>query len=221
MRSLLTPLALLLAGTVLATTVQAGPITVRLTARDVYWAYTGAANGSGLTLLGGDNGYAVAENYSANVPVNSYLYVVAWTGTGQEDQAWQGSVTTGTGTTYTNATQWEAVSRPAPFANFSDTSAALALAAVEAEIAGAAWQTNIVTRPANTWGDRHGGGQALWIWHDTFIPASGPLGYSIFRTTLDAGPGNTVPEPASLALVLAALGVAGAARRVRSDLPRA
>ncbi len=207
--------ALLLAGTVVATAVQAGPITARLTARDVYWAYTGAANGSGLTLLGGDGNYAVAENYAATVPANSYLYVVAWTGTGQEDQAFQGSVTTGAGTTFSASSGWEAVSLPSPFVGFSNTSAALGSALVESEIASAVWQTNIVTLPAATWGDRHGGGQAQWIWHNSFTPANGPLGYTIFRTALDAGPGNggpTVPEPASLALVLAALGAAALGR---------
>jgi hypothetical protein len=208
MRSFLNTAALLLAGTITATAVQAGPITARLTARDVYWAYTGAANGGGLALLGGDNNYATAENYSANVGANQYLYVVAWTSTGQEDQAFQGSVTTSAGTTYTGTSGWQAVSLAAPFSGFSDTSAALAASVLETEINSAVWQSNIVALPANTWGDRHGGGQAQWIWHNTFTPANGPLGYTIFRTALDAGPGNDVPEPTSLALVALALGLA-------------
>jgi hypothetical protein len=219
MNRLLKGAAIFLAAT-LGATAQADPVSVRLTARDNYWAYTAAADGSNLALLGGDSNYAVAENYNTNVSAGSYLYVVAWTGTGQEDQAFQGMVTTLSGTTYTNGSDWEAVAVASPFPGFSSTTAALADATVQAEIAGASWQTTMAVAPANTWGDRVGGGQANWIWLNTFTPGNGPTGYAIFRTALSpsGGGSNQVPEPGSAALVLTSLAAVGLARRRRPRL---
>lgn len=209
--------ALLLAGT-LASSAQADLISTRLAARDVYWAYTGAADGSGLTLLGTDSNVFNAQDYSADVPAGSYLYVVAWTHNGEEDQAFQGSVTIGSTTVYTDATHWQSISLPSPWDGFANGVGAVPETLVQANIAGASWAMPQAVMAGSAWGNPHGGTQANWIWHDSFTPGGGDLGYVIFRTALTAGPGdeNQIPEPASLALMLTALGSGVLATRRRS-----
>ena len=199
--------ALLLAGS-LATSAQADLISARLAARDVYWAYTGAADGSGLTLLGTDSNVFDAENYSATVPGGSYLYVVAWSHNGSEDQAFQGSVTIGSSTVYTDGTHWQSISLSSPWDGFANGDGAVPEQLVQAQIANASWATPQAVMSSANWGNPHGGTQANWIWHDSFTPGGGDHGYTIFRTALSAGPGdeNEIPEPASLALMLMALG---------------
>jgi hypothetical protein len=196
----------------LSSTAQAAPFTTRLTAQDVYYAYTGDANGNGLSLLGGDSNGANAETYSGNTTAGAYLYVVAWTIAHDEVQAFQGSVTVGSNTVYTDASHWQAITRPDPYEGFAygPTFPALPNALLMADIAGGGWQAPLAVAAANTFGDVHGGGQASWIWSTSFAPPPGAPTYTIFRTQLEEGQTqNEVPEPGSLGLALAALAALG------------
>lgn len=124
MRQVLVVILALSAGLWLAGLVpaSAASITATLTADKHYGLYYGAANGTGLTLVGrngfGDydgQGYynwARAETWTANnVPSGSYLYVLAWNDAslgGDNPQAWLGDFTLPGGSKlYSTVNDWQ------------------------------------------------------------------------------------------------------------------
>ena len=187
---------------------QATQITARLTAQDFYAAYTGAADGSALTLLGSAGDWFTAEDYSATAPAGSYLYVVAWAITSNESNVFQGSVSVlGGGTTYTDATHWQATLRPNPGQGWGNNGTPPDLNLLLSDINSAVWSSSLVsvTPPNNPQLNPHGGSQAQWIWLNSFNAPSGPSPYVIFRTALDAPLVSSVPEPAAGLLALSGL----------------
>jgi MYXO-CTERM domain-containing protein len=186
----------------------AEPVTVKVTANWAYAAYTGTASGSALTLLGTDTNFTNAETYTTNLPVGSYLYVVAWTDPFDEFNGFQASLSNDTTTVRTDTTHWEAVRH-----NLNETDTLPpGTTALANQIAAASWQTNIVSAPGT---DMIGDPQASWIWLGS-MSVSGPAAYFVFRTSLGGeaiDPPGSVPEPHTAVLALLALGAAGTARR--------
>ena len=211
------------AASISASAAQATPMSLRISADDVYVAYVGNSNGTGLVQIGSDGNKADAENYSFNASAGQYLYVLAWNHPGANSltQALQASVTDGSTTRVTDASHWQAATMGfwndgAEYGNLPPP-----LVVAEARTSGATWTSDIVAAAASDprWGDVHGGGTAQWIWKADFGTAWPNNGLFAFRTALDAGdPGNgSVPEPASLALTLMGLGGAAWLRRRREN----
>jgi hypothetical protein len=186
----------------------AEPVTVKVTANWAYSAWIGAADGSGLTLVGADSNFQNAETYNANLPTNSYLYVVAWTSANDESNSFQASMSNGSATVRSDLSHWEAVRHVLGGGELPPSATAIGI-----DIAGATWLTDIVV--ASPGQSNIGDAQAQWIW----LTSPAPLGvadYFVFRTSLGdqiEPPPSQVPEPHSAALAGLALAATSAVRR--------
>ena len=187
--------------------VVAEPVTVKVTSNWAYQTWIGAGDGSGLTFVGADTNFTNYETYNADLPTNSYLYVVAWTDPFDEGNAFQASLSNGTTTVRSDLSHWEAVRHVLGSSELPPS-----MTAVHNVIAGATWSTNIVAAGN---GNAINDPQAQWIWLDSASP-TGVADYFVFRTSLgnvnEPPPGN-VPEPHTAALALLALGATRVARR--------
>lgn len=189
----------------------AEPVTVKVTANWAYQAWIGAADGSGLTFVGADSNFHNAETYSADLPTNAYLYVVAWTHPNDESNSFQASMTNGATTVRSDLSHWEGVRHVLGSSELPPSQTA-----VFNVINSAVWQTNLVL--ADPGQSNIGDAQANFVW----LGSPSPLGvadYFVFRTSfgnINEPPPSGVPEPTTAALALLAMGAAGALRRRKS-----
>ncbi len=226
MRQVLVVILALSAGLWLAGLVpaSAASITATITADNHYGLYYGAANGTGLTLVGrnefGDDGspgnynWSLPETWTVNVPAGSRLFVLAWTDDGGP-QSWIGEFTLpGNKKLYSNLTDWQYM--VANGSNPGRDGDLPSLLTVQNDIATGAWAAPLASTPNGTGilSDVNGGPMpdislaANYIWHDTLDDTSGSdLNYVIFRTdspvvplSFNQGPVVT-PAPSTLLLV--------------------
>jgi len=206
---------------------SATPIEVAITVDNSYAIYYG--NGTQATnFVGTDDNWRNTEKYTFDLPGGDYIYIVT-----QSDLAVaQGLLAEFTNLQsgyrfYSNYPQWEVTATGRyGFAPYGSSVADFA------ELNNELLKANAGTNPSQGWvgttaGGSNGSGpwglrpdidaEAKWVWYDEKKDGSNPtLGahnhdeYLIFRIAVDSKP---LPEPGSLALMVAGLAAAGFSRR--------
>ncbi len=205
-----------------AATAFALPVEVTITADNHYALFTGDVDGNALTLIGnnelgaggspGTYNWSLAESFSFDTD-DDYIYIVAWS----DDYVAQGVLAAfgidGT-SVLSGDSAWEVF---ATHLDIDDGAAVPATAAVGAQISLAnssnGWEPTAVggLNGVAPWGTIAGiDAAARWMWRlapdqtDAFAPGHDHGEYLIFRLPI----GTDVPEPGTLALLLAPAAIA-------------
>jgi hypothetical protein len=198
---------------------QAVIVTGQVVADDFYKVFVGDAAGSSLVSVG-DSGTLLWNQQGAaftfNVNPGQYIYVAAWDGLQSQQMgpphAWIGQFDFGAAQLLSNTTDWvskySAVIKPPTDADVSTLAQD-----------NSAWGPLLVSMPngSSPYKSFFGGSSASLVWHDSFgIESASENGYALFRSKIAAV--AAVPEPETYAMLLAGLGLIGAAvRRRRSN----
>jgi hypothetical protein len=206
---------------------SATPIEVAITVDNSYAIFYGSGT-QATNFVGTDANWGNTENYTFNLPDGDFIYVVT-----QSDLAVaQGLLAQFTNLQngyrfYSNDPQWE-VTATGRYGHAPYSSSVADFTELNNEL----FKANAGTNPSGGWvgataGGSNGSGpwglrpgidaEAKWVWYDAKKDGSNPTigGYNhdeylIFRIAVDSKP---LPEPGSLALMVAGLAAAGFARR--------
>lgn len=202
-----------LAGGLLGTsaTLQALPVTAHIAADRHYGLYYGAADGSGLTLVGntGNGNGLITQTWNFNIEPGDYLYAVAWNHGGPQ-RLWMGNFEYQQGALATNATDWLSNIPTGNDPKFNSGHLPV-LEQIIANIGDADWEQTAEYDAIHPWqGTDDLAESARYIGH-----ATGPGGnnnhYVLFRTsaplialqTSVSDSSSTIPEPPVWLLLMA------------------